>query len=107
MLNTRICCRHVIGQFSERQSQELCTYFIEQAVAARPESVDTVMGIFDLKGFTVFNADFSFVRFLIQAFFNYYPKMAGVKNPHPRSCLAMVHSCKINNGACGALTMGP
>lgn len=67
----------MIGQFSERQSQELCTYFIEQAIAARPEGVDTVMGIFDLKNFSVFNADFSFVRFLIQAFFNYYPKMAG------------------------------
>eukprot|EP00892_Ulva_mutabilis_P005675 jgi/Ulvmu1/347/UM001_0352.1 len=69
--------KHVIGQFTERQSQELCTYFIEQAIAARPEGIDTVMGIFDLKGFTIFNADFNFVRFLIQAFFNYYPKMAG------------------------------
>jgi CRAL/TRIO domain len=75
--DTAAACRHVIGEFSEADSQALCAYFVEQAVAARPQGVDTVIGIFDLADFGLGNADFSFVRFLIQCFFFYYPKRAG------------------------------
>lgn len=69
--------RHKVGQFTERESQELCIYYIEKAIDARPPGVDNVLGIFDLRGFSVSNADFGFVRFLIQAFFFYYPRRAG------------------------------
>jgi CRAL/TRIO domain len=67
----------VVGEFTEQDSQALCAYFIEQSIAARPEGVDNVMGIFDLSGFGAANADFGFVKFLIQCFFFYYPKRAG------------------------------
>ena len=70
-------CRHKVGEFSERESQALCAFFIERAIAARPPGVETVIGVFDLDGFGLSNADFAFVRFLIQAFFFYYPKRAG------------------------------
>ena len=66
-----------MGEFSEQQSQALCAYFVEQAIASRPAGVDNVIGIFDVEGFGMQNADFSFVRFLIQCFFFYYPKRAG------------------------------
>ena len=66
-----------MGEFPERKSQELCAFYIERAIAARPPGVDSVVGIFDLRGFGLNNADFAFVRFLIQAFFFYYPKRAG------------------------------
>lgn len=36
--------------------------------------VQTVLGIFDLRGFTSANADWGFVRFLVDIFFLYYPK---------------------------------
>lgn len=55
----------------------LCVHFIEKAISARPCGVDTVVGIFDVSGFGLANADFAFVQFLIQAFFFYYPKRAG------------------------------
>ena len=35
----------------------------------------TVLGIFDLRGFTSANADWGFVRFLVDIFFLYYPKV--------------------------------
>ena len=72
-----MCCRHKIGEFSERDSQRLCAYYVEQAVKSRPPGVDTVLGVFDVAGFGLQNADFAFVRFLIQCFFFYYPKRAG------------------------------
>ena len=55
----------------------MCAYYVEQAVASRPAGVDTVLGVFDVSGFGLQNADFAFVRFLIQCFFFYYPKRAG------------------------------
>ena len=70
-------CRHTVGEFSEQDSQRLCAYYVEQAVASRPAGVDTVLGVFDVSGFGLQNADFAFVRFLIQCFFFYYPKRAG------------------------------
>jgi hypothetical protein len=70
------CCRHITGQFPARKSQQLCAFYIERAIEARPEGVETVIGIFDLRGFGLKNADFGFVGFLIEAFFNFYPKRA-------------------------------
>ena len=40
----------------------------------RVAQVQTVLGIFDLRGFTSANADWGFVRFLVDIFFLYYPK---------------------------------
>jgi hypothetical protein len=70
-------CRHIVGQFSKRESQMLCVHFIEKAIRACPPGIDTVIGIFDVAGFGLGNADLTFVHFLIEAFFFYYPKRAG------------------------------
>jgi hypothetical protein len=50
-------CRHSVGEFSEQDSQRLCAYYVEQAVQARPPGVDTVLGVFDVAGFGLQNAD--------------------------------------------------
>lgn len=76
-IRANFLCRHKVGEFSTRESQELCAYFIEEAIAACPPGVENVMGIFDLREFGLQNADFNFVNFLIDAFFLYYPKRAG------------------------------
>ena len=43
---------------------------------AGQQQVETVLGIFDLRGFTSANADWGFVRFLVDIFFLYYPKVS-------------------------------
>ena len=73
------------GASSLQDSQRLCVHLMDLALerlavaeaAARPGTPpppQTVLGIFDLRGFTSANADWGFVRFLVDIFFLYYPK---------------------------------
>lgn len=39
-----------------------------------PPGGEQIMGIFDLRGFELKNADLQFAGFLIEAFFEYYPR---------------------------------
>ncbi|CAI5951138.1 unnamed protein product, partial [Closterium sp. NIES-65] len=55
-------------------SQQLCAYLIERAIERLPEGEVQFRGIFDLRGFTAKNTDLAFVKFMIDVFFNYYPK---------------------------------
>ncbi|GJP42220.1 hypothetical protein CLOM_g1812 [Closterium sp. NIES-68] len=55
-------------------SQQLCSYLIERAIERLPEGTEQFRGIFDLRGFTAKNTDLAFVGFMIDVFFNYYPK---------------------------------
>ncbi|CAI5490655.1 unnamed protein product [Closterium sp. Naga37s-1] len=55
-------------------SQQLCAYLIERAIERLPEGEEQFRGIFDLRGFTAKNTDLAFVKFMIDVFFNYYPK---------------------------------
>lgn len=58
-------------------SQQLCVYTLERALEKLPEGQDTVLGIFDLRGFQSQNADMGFVKFMVDIFFTYYPKRLG------------------------------
>ena len=75
------CCCADTSNLAE--SQRLCVHLMDKALerleAEAPTAPDgsriqTVLGIFDLRGFTSANADWGFVRFLVDIFFLYYPK---------------------------------
>lgn len=71
------------GASNLQDSQRLCVHLMDRALDRLEASngsgdgpaVQTVLGIFDLRGFTSANADWGFVRFLVDIFFLYYPKV--------------------------------
>lgn len=56
------------------ESEKLCIFLIEKALSQLPLGKEKILGIFDLRGFTSKNGDLKFVKFLVDVFFNYYPK---------------------------------
>jgi hypothetical protein len=89
------------GEYPINDSKRLCVHLIDQAIsslrrdnlASSTTSPDNgpphppggdggkggeqIVGVFDLKGFSVTrNADFAFALFMIEAFFEYYPRCA-------------------------------
>lgn len=53
------------GEWQLDDSKRLCVYMLERAISQLPEGQETVLGIFDLRGFKNKNADLGFVRFLV------------------------------------------
>ena len=66
--------KHVKDAAPLVESQKLCVFTLERALERLPEGQDTVLGIFDLRGFQSQNADMGFVKFMIDIFFTYSPK---------------------------------
>jgi hypothetical protein len=71
------CAKHVIGAAPLRKSVELASTVLDAAVASLPPDSETLVGIFDLRGFGPRNADLAFARFLVDACFLYYPRRLG------------------------------
>jgi len=69
--------KHVVGEFTSRQSQSLLKYSIDKAIDSLDEEAETLLGVFDLNGFGPKNADLDYVVFLVDAFFKYYPRRIG------------------------------
>ncbi|CAL5221135.1 g3271 [Coccomyxa viridis] len=69
--------RHITGERPLDDSKRLCAHLLEKAVDELDDGGETILGIFDLRGFGTQNADFGFVRFLVDVFFSYYPKRLG------------------------------
>jgi len=69
--------KHVTGEFSLDDSKRLCVHLLEEAISQLEPGTETLLGIFDLRGFASKNADLGFVRFLVDIFFTYYPKRLG------------------------------
>ncbi|RMZ56352.1 hypothetical protein APUTEX25_004709 [Auxenochlorella protothecoides] len=69
--------KHVMGASPGADSQRLCAWILDAALAALPPGQECVLGIFDLKGFSLQNADLGFARFLVDALFTYYPRRLG------------------------------
>ena len=69
--------RHVIGDHPLPSSIALASYTLEAAVNSLAPGTDTLVGIFDLRGFRPRNADLAFARFLVDACFLYYPRRLG------------------------------
>ena len=53
------------GEFSLDDSKRLCVLTLEKALKQLPEGQDTVLGIFDLRGFKQRNGDLGFAGFLV------------------------------------------
>lgn len=69
--------KHVKDAAPLVHSQRLCVYTLERALEKLPDGQETVLGIFDLRGFQSQNADMGFVKFMVDIFFTYYPKRLG------------------------------
>jgi hypothetical protein len=54
------------GQCPLDDSKRLCVYTLEKAIKKLPEDGETILGIFDLRGFTAKNGDWNFIRFLVR-----------------------------------------
>lgn len=62
----------------------MCMHLLDEVVSRLPATADAkgpgdeqLLGVFDLKGFELRNADLAFVAFLVEAFFEYYPRRVG------------------------------
>ncbi|EFJ41850.1 hypothetical protein VOLCADRAFT_67793, partial [Volvox carteri f. nagariensis] len=61
--------------FPLTDSKRLAAYLIDTAISRLPPGGEQIVGIFDLRGFQFAqNADFQFAAFMIEAFFEYYPR---------------------------------
>jgi len=65
---------HTPGEYPIEDSKRLAGHVLDQAIAALPPGGEQIMGIFDLRGFELKNADLQFAAFIIEAFFEYYPR---------------------------------
>eukprot|EP00249_Psilotum_nudum_P019664 c27364_g1_i4 orf=476-1327(-) len=72
-----VAANHIPARDDLVQSEKLCVYLIEKALHRLPKGCETILGIFDLRGFTSKNADLKFTSFLVEVFYYYYPKRLG------------------------------
>lgn len=69
------------GEFPIADSKRLAGHILDSAVAALPPGGEQFLGVFDLRGFELRNADIQFAAFLVDAFFEYYPRRCGAPCP--------------------------
>ncbi|XP_021826001.1 phosphatidylinositol transfer protein CSR1 [Prunus avium] len=69
--------KHLPAVHDHAENEKLCVFLIEKALSALPEGTEDILGIFDLRGFGTENADLSFITFLFDVFYYYYPKRLG------------------------------
>lgn len=69
--------RHLTGRFPLRNTQKICALVAEEALGKMPEGCETVLAVFDMRGFGPLNADLLLARFLVDLFFEYYPRRLG------------------------------
>ena len=87
---TKLLCPGPTGEFSLDDSKRLCVLTLEKALKQLPEGQDTVLGIFDLRGFKQKNGDLGFAGFLV----------SGI-SPSRQSTI-VVHECSAPNlNPCG------
>ncbi|CAD6340591.1 unnamed protein product [Miscanthus lutarioriparius] len=72
-----VAAKHFPSTQDPVENQKLCAYLVEKAVSRLPSGAETILGIFDLRGFRVENGDLQFLKFLIDVFYYYYPKRLG------------------------------
>ncbi|XP_002986250.2 phosphatidylinositol transfer protein CSR1 [Selaginella moellendorffii] len=69
-----VAAKHFPREEEALASQKLCVHLVEKALQNLPPGGDQILGIFDLRGFNAANADLTFLKFLIDVFYSYYPR---------------------------------
>ncbi|KAH9308276.1 hypothetical protein KI387_036187, partial [Taxus chinensis] len=72
-----VAAKHLPSEHDLLESEKLCVYLIEKALGRLPPGEEKILGIFDLRGFTLQNGDLTFIKFLIDVFYYYYPRRIG------------------------------
>ncbi|KAL5723889.1 hypothetical protein ACHQM5_007227 [Ranunculus cassubicifolius] len=69
-----VASKHFPAKEDPIENQRLCVLMIEKALSRLPSGQEEILGIFDLRGFTIENADLEFLKFLFDVFYYYYPR---------------------------------
>ncbi|KAK9076823.1 hypothetical protein SSX86_005157 [Deinandra increscens subsp. villosa] len=69
--------KHIPEMFSQSEDERLCVFLLEKALSSLPEGKEDILGIFDLRGFSLKNSDLKFLTFLFDVLYYYYPSRLG------------------------------
>ena len=58
-------CNKLLQVHDRGENERLCVFLIEKALSKLPEGKEEIIGIFDLRGFGVENADLQFLTFSV------------------------------------------
>lgn len=58
-------CDKLLQVHDRVENERLCVFLIEKALSKLPEGKEEIIGIFDLRGFGVENADLQFLTFSV------------------------------------------
>ncbi|TYJ19338.1 hypothetical protein E1A91_A09G185000v1 [Gossypium mustelinum] len=72
-----VASKHLPDVHDPRDNEKLCVFLIEKALSKLPAGQEQILGIVDLRGFGTKNADLSYLTFLFDVFYYYYPKRLG------------------------------
>ncbi|KAF0935475.1 hypothetical protein E2562_033617 [Oryza meyeriana var. granulata] len=72
-----VASKHFPSKQDPVENEKLCAFLVEKALSRLPLGTESILGIFDLRGFQVENGDHQFLKFLIDVFYYYYPKRLG------------------------------
>ncbi|XP_074316808.1 uncharacterized protein LOC141653066 [Silene latifolia] len=72
-----VASKHFPGMLDPIEDEKLCVFLVEKALSKLPEGKEDILGIVDLRGYGLANADLKFLTFLFDVFYYYYPKRLG------------------------------
>ncbi|KAF5199935.1 Motile sperm domain-containing protein [Thalictrum thalictroides] len=72
-----VASKHFPAKEDSIENQKFCAFLIEKALKRLPNEEGEILGIFDLRGFGVENADLEFLKFMFDVFYCYYPRRLG------------------------------
>ncbi|KAJ6410241.1 hypothetical protein OIU84_007064 [Salix udensis] len=72
-----VASKHFPSEHDPVENEKLCVFLIEKALGKLVDGKEQILGIFDLRGFSTKNADLTYLTFLFDVFYYYYPKRLG------------------------------
>ncbi|KAG7023118.1 SPAC3H8.02, partial [Cucurbita argyrosperma subsp. argyrosperma] len=72
-----VASKHLPAVHDPVEDEKLCVFYVEKALSKLPPGKEEILGIIDLRGFSIENADLKFLTFLFDVFYSYYPKRLG------------------------------